>query len=73
MTPILSIVLNQLKSKIPPAFNEVNDAMRRGIAPDGIVKQVMGNISPQQKAQVIKQAEQMGCPKEILTQIQNMK
>lgn len=73
MTPMLSMVMNLLKTKNPTVFSEVNQAIQSGTNPQGFMKQVMGNLKPEQKAQVIRQAGEMGCPKEILTQIQNMK
>lgn len=73
MTPMLSMVMNLLKSRNPQMFNGVNQAIQSGMNPQGFMKQVMGNLNPEQKAQVIKQAGDMGCPQEILKQVQNMK
>lgn len=41
--------------------------------PQSILQQLMGNITPEQKEGLLKQAEGYGCPKNILSQIQNMK
>ena len=38
-----------------------------------MIKQMMGNVNPQQMQNVIQQAKQMGCPDNILNQIQNFK
>ena len=41
--------------------------------PQGLVKQIMGNISPEQKQGLLNQMKQYGCPDNILSQLQNMK
>lgn len=73
MTPMLNMVMNLLKNKNPQMFNGINQAMQSGQNPQGLVKQVMGSMSPQQREMVIKQASEAGCPSNILSQIQNMK
>jgi hypothetical protein len=41
--------------------------------PQGLVKQIMGNVSPEQKQSLLNQMKQYGCPDDILSQLQNMK
>lgn len=41
--------------------------------PQSILQQIMGNATPEQKQDLLKQAQNYGAPKEILSQIQNMK
>jgi hypothetical protein len=41
--------------------------------PNEILKQVMGNMSNEQKTTLLKQAKGYGVPNEILAKIQNMK
>lgn len=39
----------------------------------GLVKQMLGNTTPEQKENLFKQCKQYGVPENILTQLQNMK
>lgn len=41
--------------------------------PQIILQQILGNATPEQKEGLLKQAEGYGVPKNILSQIQNMK
>ena len=41
--------------------------------PQGLVKQIFGNISSEQKQNLLNQMKQYGCPDNILSQLQNMK
>lgn len=63
--------MQQLQSRNPQAFQEVNQAINSGINPQSFLKQVMGNISPQEMQNVMTQAKQFGVPNEVLQQIQN--
>ena len=73
MTPILNMVMGMLQTRNPQMFQNINQAMASGQNPQELVKQVMGNVSPEQREGIIKNAKQLGCPTEILSQIQNMK
>ena len=73
MTPMLSMVMGLSQSKNPQAFNGISQAMQAGQNPQALVQQIFGNMNTQQREQIIKQAGQMGCPKNILSQIQNIK
>lgn len=41
--------------------------------PQDLVNQIMSNISPEQKQNLLNQMKSYGCPNEILSQLQNMK
>lgn len=73
MTPILSMLMGMLNARNPKMYQSINMAMNNGQNPQELLKQVMGNATPEQREGIIKQAGSMGCPKEILSQIQNMK
>jgi hypothetical protein len=71
--PILNMAMNMLQNKNPQAFNMVSQAMRAGSNPQDMLKQIIGGKNTEQIQQVLSQAKSMGCPDEILTQIQNLK
>lgn len=58
MTPILNMVMGMLQNKNPQMFQNINQAMASGQNPQELVKQVMVNITPQQREGIIKQAKQ---------------
>ena len=64
--------MNQLQSKNPQAFQMINQARSSGANPQDFMKQMMGNVSPQDMQQVLVQAKQMGVPDEVLQQVQNI-
>jgi hypothetical protein len=47
--------------------------MSNGTDPRSIVKQMMGNQSPEQVSNVLTMAKQYGVPEEVLSQLQNNK
>lgn len=65
--------MSQLQSKNPQAYNLINQARSNGSNPEDLMKQMMGNATPQQMEQVLTQAKQYGVPDNVLNQIQNMK
>ena len=73
MNPIINVAMNMLKSKNPTNFNRINQAMQIGTNPQPLLKQFMKEATPEQIQGVIQQAQQLGCPEQILKQIQNMK
>ena len=73
MTPMLGMIMGILQSRNPQMYQTINQAMNSGQNPQGLIKQVMGNISPEQREGIIKNAKNMGCPSNVLSQIQNMK
>lgn len=71
--PMMNTFMNMLKARNPQGYAKVNQAMQMGTQPQALVKQFMSEATPEQKEAVIQQATQMGVPKEILKQIQDMK
>ena len=65
--------MQQVQSQNPQAFQVVNQAINSGANPMKFMKQVMGNVSPQQMQDIMTQAKQFGVPDEVLQQIQNFK
>lgn len=47
--------------------------MQTGANPQSMLKQMMGNSTPQQMQMIMQQAKQMGVPDNILAQMQNLK
>lgn len=65
--------MNQIQAKNPQGFNLVNQMMNSGSNPQQLLKQMMGNVNPQQLQGIMQQAKQYGVPDNILSQLQNMK
>lgn len=63
--------MQQLQVRNPQVFQKINQAMNSGINPQDFMKQIMGNVSPQEMQNVMTQAKQFGVPDEVLQQIQN--
>ena len=63
----------QLRAKNPKGFQTFQDFMNSGGNPETFAMQVLGNFSPEQRQELLKQAKSYGCPDSILSQIQNMK
>ena len=51
----------------------LSQARNNGANPQGFLKQLIGNSSPQDIQQVLQMGKQFGVPDNILSQIQNMK
>jgi len=73
MNPIIQVLMGQLQSKNPQGYQMINQMMQGGGNPEAMIKQMMGNISPEQKQQVLNQAKSYGAPSDVLSKIQNMK
>ena len=58
---------------MPKNFQLVQSLMQNKTNPQDLVNQIMGNISPEQKQNLLGQMKQYGCPENILSQLQNMK
>lgn len=71
--PILSMLMNQLQGKNPQMFQIINQAQNNGVNPQNMLKQMMGGIDTQQMQNIMQQAKQMGCPDNVLSQLQNLK
>lgn len=76
ITPSMGIMrsfMARLQSRNPQGFQFIDEAMRSGGNPQALLQQMLGNVSPEQKKNLMTQAKNYGCPDEILNQIQNMK
>ena len=71
--PLIQTLLKQLEIKNPKGFQSIQGVMSSGGNPEALVKQVLGNMSPEQKENILKQAKQYGVPNEVLSKIQNIK
>ena len=65
--------MNQIKNQNPQAYNMITQAMNSGANPQELVKQFMGDMSPEQLSSVMATAKQYGVPNEVLSQLQNNK
>lgn len=54
-------------------FQAINQAQSNGVNPQDMIKQMMGNVNPQQMQNIIQQAKSIGCPDSVLSQLQNLK
>ena len=70
---IVQSLMSQMKVKLPQNFQIINALMQNNGNPQGLVKQIMGNITPEQKQNLLNQMKQYNCPDSILSQLQNMK
>lgn len=70
---IIQTMMGQMKVKNPQGYQFVNNLMQNNGNPSSMVQQLMGNISPEQRQNILTQAKGYGCPDSILSQIQNMK
>ena len=62
-----------MKVKLPQNFQIAQNLMQNKNNPQDLVNQIMGNISPEQKQNLLNQMKSYGCPDNILSQLQNMK
>lgn len=65
--------MNQLQQRDPQRFQTVNQMIRSGANPNGILKQMMGQANTQDIQNVFGQARQMGVPDNFLSNLQNMR
>lgn len=70
---IIQTMMGQMKVKMPKNFQVAQNLMQSNGNPQGLVKQIMGNISPEQKQSLLNQMKSYGCPNELLSKLQNMK
>ena len=73
MNPIMNMMMQRLQKVNPQGYNMINQAMQNGGDPNALLKQVMGNASPEQRQQVLNTAKSYGCPNDVLSKLQNMK
>ena len=70
---IIQTMMNQMKVKMPQNFQTINALMQNRTNPQDLVNQIMSNISPEQKQDLLNQMKQYGMPEHLLSQLQNMK
>ena len=70
---IIQTMMNQMKVKMPKNFQTINALMQNKNNPQDLVNQIMSNISPEQKQNLLSQAKNYGCPNELLSKLQNLK
>ena len=54
-------------------YQTVNALMQNNGNPNELLKQVVGNMSDEQKQNLFKQCKGYGVPEQLLSQLQNMK
>lgn len=70
---IIQTMLGQMKIKMPQNFQIAQNLMQNNGNLQQLVKQIFGNISPEQKQGLLNQMKQYGCPNDLLSKLQNMK
>ena len=73
MKPIISMLMQRLQSSNPQGYQMVSQLMQNNGNPEGALKQMLSQMSPEQKQNILNQAKSYNCPNEILSKIQNMK
>ena len=63
--------MSNLEARDPRLAGQIRMMMTNGTDPKSVVKQIMGNQSPEQVSNVLTMAKQYGVPDEILSQLQN--
>lgn len=64
--------MNRLQQKNPQGHQVIQNLMNSNGNPQAMLQQIVSNASPEQKAQVLRQAKSYGVPQDILSKIQNM-
>ena len=62
MNPIINTLMQRLQSKNPQGYNMLNQMMQNGGNPEAMVKQIFGNVSPEQRQQVLNTAKSYRMP-----------
>ena len=65
--------MGQMKAQNPAMFQKINKLKNSNIDPKNLVKQIIGNSTPEQMQGILNQAKSLGVPDNILAQIQNMR
>lgn len=69
---IMQTLMTQLQRKNPQGFQMVQNLMQNNGDPSSLIKQILGNATPEQRQNLLTQAKQYGVPDNILSAIQNM-
>lgn len=73
MNPIIQNLMKNLMSKNPQGYQMINQLMMNNGNPEGALKQLFSNATPEQRQQVLNQARGYGVPNDVLSKLQNMK
>lgn len=65
--------MSNLEARDPRLAGQIRTMMNNGTDPKSVVRQMMGNITPEQTSNILSMAKQYGVPDEILSQLQNTK
>ena len=69
----MGTLMNMLKQKNPQGYNMINQLRQNGANPNAMLNQIMRNMQPQQRQQLLQNAKQYGAPDNVLSRFQNMK
>ena len=56
----MKMLLGQLQTKNPQMASQISNAMQNGANPQGLMKQMMGNVDNNQMQSVLSQARNLG-------------
>jgi hypothetical protein len=70
---ILNLMMSNLEARDPRLAGQIRTMMNNGTDPKSVVRQIIGNQSPEQISNMMSMAKQYGVPDEILSQLQNNK
>ena len=65
--------MSNLEARDPRLAGQIRTMMNNGTDPKSVVKQMIGNQTPERISNVLTMAKQYGVPDEILSQLQNNK
>ena len=57
MNPVINMLMQRLQKANPNGYNMVNQMMQSGGDPNALLKQVMGNATPEQRQQILNTAK----------------
>lgn len=69
----MGTLMNMLKQRNPQGYNMINQLRQNGTNPNAMLNQIMRNMQPQQRQQLLQNAKQYGTPDNVLSRFQNMK
>ncbi len=64
-------IMNQLRQRQPQQYQMIQQMIQNNGNPIDLLKQVIGNYSPEQLENFYTTAQKMGFPNDVLSQIQN--
>lgn len=70
---LIQSLMRQLQGKNGQGYQQVQNMMNMRQNPEPYVKQMMSNMNQEQKQELFKKLNGYGCPKEIMSKLQNMK